>query len=141
MVHEPSGFLRHADMLRKLDGRNALAAIGQQINRNEPFANWKFAFAKHRARFDGEILFAAAAAIPLTASKRVNGLVTAMRAIFAIAESNGREMLAACFLVFEVFQKLRQRFKLKCVFHSGSRLPSLFRVVKCRNEYSFEVDI
>jgi hypothetical protein len=32
-------------------------------------------------------------------------------------------MLAAGFLIFEMFQKLGERLKGKCVFHSGSRLP------------------
>jgi len=43
-------------------------------------------------------------------------------------------MRSAGFLILEVFQEVRQRFKFRYTFHSGSRLPYFIRVVKWQNE-------
>ncbi len=40
-----------------------------------------------------------------------------MRTILTIAETNCGEMFATRFLIFEIFQKLGQRFELKYGFH------------------------
>ena len=102
---------------------NALAGVGKQVNRNEPFTNRQFAFAEHGARFDREILFAIRATIPLAVFEGVNFGVAAMGAVFAIAETDVGVMRQARRLIAEMVCEIRQRLKVKFSVHSGIRLP------------------
>src|SRR5438128_3010247 len=62
-----------------------------------------------------------------------------MRAILAVTEADRRKMLSTGFLVYEVFQKLSQRFELKCVFHFSRKLPYIFGVVNYQIEIYFRL--
>jgi hypothetical protein len=46
-------------------------------------------------------------------------------------------MFHASFLIAEIIRELCECLELKYVFHSDSRLPYIFRVVKCQNENLF----
>ena len=110
-------------MLGQLNRGNALAGIGKQVNRNEPFPNRQFAFAEHGARFDGEVLLAIRAAIPLAIFECINLGMPAMGAVFAIAETDVCVMSQAGRLITEMVCEVRQRLKVKFSVHSGIRLP------------------
>jgi hypothetical protein len=105
VIHEPSGFLSHANMFRQLNGRNALAGIGEQVNGDKPFLERQFGFAENSPGYDSKILLALGAAIPLAIRKLMNVGMTAMGAILAVAEPDRSKMVPAGLLVFEVFNE------------------------------------
>jgi len=85
--HKPCGFLRNAKVFCKLNGRNALAGIGKQIDRHKPLAEGQLALAKDGICTDGEVLLAPGATVAATVGKQVNLGVSAMGAIFAIGKA------------------------------------------------------
>ena len=58
----------------------------------------------------------------------------AMWAILTIREPDRSKVLNTRLLILEIIRELREGLKLKCVFHSGSSLPYLLRVVKCQKQ-------
>ena len=134
MRHKPSGLLGNAKVLGQLNGRNALAGIGKQIDRHKPLAEGQLALAKDGIGADGEVLLAPGATVTLAIGKEVNLAVAAMGAVFAISKTGCREVLDASFLVTEEIGELREGFELELIAHYGSKLPYKSRVVKCRNE-------
>jgi hypothetical protein len=112
VIHEPRRLLGDADMLGQLDAGNALAGGGNQVNGDEPLAERHFAGPEYRTGLDGEVLFAFGATIPLAVGERVNFLVAAVWAVFAVAKANPREIISAGLLVVKVYHELRQRFKI-----------------------------
>jgi hypothetical protein len=137
VVHEPRRLLGDADMLCQLDAGYALAGGGKQVNGNKPFAERYLARSKNSACLDGEILLAFGTTIPLAPGECVNFLVAAVRAILTNSEPDAREIGVAGFFIVKVHQELGQRFKIQYVFHSGRKLPHLFRVIKCQNQIYF----
>lgn len=112
MIHEPSGFLSHANMLGKLDAGNPLASCREQINRNEPLLERQFRFPKNSSGHNGKIFFARSASVAFSAIETVNLLMAAMRAVLAIGKTNGGKMIATSLLVREMLQEILQRFKI-----------------------------
>ena len=111
VIHEPSGFLSDADMLRELHGGNALARSGQKVDRDEPFFESHLALAENRSGLDREVLLALRAAVTLAAAESINRRVSAVRAILAVAETDARESSAASFFIAEVFHEFCQCFE------------------------------
>jgi hypothetical protein len=116
VIHEPRCLLSNAHLLSKLDGRNALFVDGKKINRGEPLLQGDFALTKDSSGFDGEVLFALGATIPLAVLKAVDFSMSAMRTIGTLAKTEGLKILAASVLVLEEFMKLGHGLKLE-FFH------------------------
>src|SRR5205809_2298500 len=117
MIHKPASFLRDADMLGELNRRNAFARGREQINGDEPFFERQFAFAEHSSGFDREILSALCTAVTLAIAECINLGVSTVRTILSVTKTDRSEIFATRFLIFEIFQKLGQRFELKYGFH------------------------
>jgi hypothetical protein len=106
MVHEPRSLLSDAYLLGELNGRNSLPAGGKKIYRNEPLPQRDFALAKNCARFNGEILFAGCAAIPLSIIEAVDCRESAVWAVIAIPKPDALEVLPARIFVFVLRQEI-----------------------------------
>src|SRR5207249_2934249 len=63
MEHEPRRLLRHADLLRELEGRDALPRRDEEIHRVEPLVQRDVAALEDGPRADGEVLPAFVAAV------------------------------------------------------------------------------
>lgn len=98
VVHEPSGLLGYAYLLRKLYGANAFLACCEEVNGDEPFSKRELGLPKKGSGLDGEILLAGGAAIPLSVLEAVNLLVATVWAEIAIQEPNGLEIGSALLL-------------------------------------------
>jgi len=122
VIHEPRCLLRDPDVLGELHRGNALAGVGQQVNRHVPFAQGQLAVTENRLCTDGEVLLALGAVIPLAIGAPVNLVMVAMRAILAVAEPRGGEVLNAGFLIPEIIREVGQCLELEYRFHYGRML-------------------
>lgn len=112
MIHKPCRFLCNAYLFGKLNGRNTLLVDGQEIDGNEPFLKWYFAFPKNRPRYYPKILFAFSATVSHTIFKAVDFTMSAMRTIGSVAKTEGLKILPARFFILEKFKEVCESFEV-----------------------------
>ena len=116
MIHEPRCFLRYADLLCELRGRDTFLGSRKEVDSHEPLLKRYFALTEYRTRLDSEILLALGTSVSLAACEAVYLAVATMRAVVAFGKADALEVFTACVLVLEVGEEVHECLELK-LFH------------------------